>query len=61
MHITVNKLHRVIIISNSEKTFCEINYFLKSLPHKKWSFPLMISSVNVPRNCDFGRAYWINP
>ena len=32
MHITVNKLHRVIFISNSEKTFCEINYFLKSLP-----------------------------
>ena len=32
--------------------------------HKKWSFPLRISSVNVTkssRNCWFGRIYWWNP
>ena len=31
--------------------------------HKKWSFPLMISSVNVTksaRNCGFGHIYWRN-
>ena len=32
--------------------------------HKKWSFALRISSVNVPksaRNCGFGHIYWRNP
>ena len=32
--------------------------------HKKWSFPLRISSVNVAKsagNCRFGYIYWINP
>ena len=32
--------------------------------YKKWSFPLMISSVNVPKssgNCNFGHIYWKNP
>ena len=31
---------------------------------KKWSFPLRISLVNVPkstRNCGFGHIYWRNP
>ena len=35
----------------------------KSL-HKKWSFPLRISSVNVPKsaeNCRFVHNYWRNP
>ena len=32
--------------------------------HKKWSFPLSISSVNVTKsaeNCGLGHIYWINP
>ena len=32
--------------------------------HKKWSFPLRISSVNVTKsvgNCGFGHIYWRNP
>ena len=32
--------------------------------HKKWSFPLRISSVNVTKsaeNCAFGHIYWRNP
>ena len=32
--------------------------------HKKWSFPLRISSVNVTKsagNCGFGPIYWRNP
>ena len=32
--------------------------------HKRWSFPLYISSVNVTkpaRNCGFGDIYWRNP
>ena len=32
--------------------------------HKKWSFKLRISSVNVTKyagNCWFGHIYWINP
>ena len=32
--------------------------------HKKWSFPLSISSVNVTKSavfCGFGYIYWKNP
>ena len=32
--------------------------------HKKWSFPVEISSVNVTKsagNCGFGHIYWRNP
>ena len=32
--------------------------------HKKWGFPLTISSVNVTKstgNCRFGHIYWRNP
>ena len=32
--------------------------------HKKWSFSLRISSVNVTKstvNCGFGHIYWGNP
>ena len=32
--------------------------------HKKWTFPLRISSVNVTKsggNCGFGHIYWRNP
>ena len=31
--------------------------------HKKWSFPLRISSINVTKstgNCEFGQIYWRN-
>ena len=42
-----------VLIENTRKTL-----------HKKWSFPLRISSVNVTKfagNCRFGRIYWRNP
>ena len=26
--------------------------------HKKWSFPLRISSVNVTKSAGFGHIYW---
>ena len=53
--------------------FCSLMY--KNLPifhwqlaeatlHKKWSFPLMVSSVNVTKsagNCGFGHIHWKNP
>ena len=32
--------------------------------HKKWSFPLRISLVNVTKSgvsCGFGHSYWRNP
>ena len=32
--------------------------------HKKWSFPITISSVNLIKsaeNCGFGQIYWRNP
>ena len=32
--------------------------------HKKWSFPLRISSVNMTKSavfCGFGHIYWRNP
>ena len=28
--------------------------------HKKWSFSLMISSVNLTKSCGFGHIYWRN-
>ena len=39
-------------------------YFKPHALHKKWSFPLRISSVNVAisaGNCGFGHIYWRNP
>ena len=38
---------------------------VKSTLHKKWSFPLRISPVNVTKSaalsCGFGHIYWRNP
>ena len=37
---------------------------LATVLHKKWSFPLRISSVSVTKsawNCGFGHIYWRNP
>ena len=42
----------------------ENRYYSRIVLHKKWSFPLRISSVDVTksaRNCRFGRIYWRNP
>ena len=39
-------------------------YLQDNALHKKWSFPLRISSVNVTKsegNCGFGHIYWRNP
>ena len=41
--------------------FIEVVYWTL---HKKWSFPLRISSLNVTKsagNCGFGHIYWRNP
>ena len=37
---------------------------ISSALHKKWSFPLSTSSVNVTKSagdCRFGHIYWRNP
>ena len=47
-------------ILNDEESNCCL--FYESL-HKKWSFPLRISSVNVAKsagNSGFGHIYWRN-
>ena len=51
----------------SSNYFCLFNYLPKYgifiTLHKKWSFPLIISSVNVPKspgNNGFGHIYWKN-
>ena len=47
--------------------FCVImfvEYFLRFTLHKKWIFPLRISSVNVTKstgNCGFGHIFWRYP
>ena len=38
--------------------------FIKQRLHKKWSFPLTISSINVTKSavsCGFGHIHWRNP
>ena len=45
----------------SSVTFMKVSWFP---PHKKWSFPLRTSSVNVTKSavsCGFGHIYWRNP
>ena len=44
--------------------FLRVSSFTEHPLHKKWSFPLRISSVNVTKsagNCAFGHVYWRNP
>ena len=44
-------------------TVCGLMYVQFMPLHKKWSFPLRISSVNVTKsagNCRFGHIYWKN-
>ena len=46
-----------------EKAMKKVEVIVSSL-HKKWSFPLRISSVNVTKstgNCGFDYIYWIYP
>ena len=43
---------------------CEQESALSMTLHKKWHFPLRISSVNVTKSavsCGFGHIYWRNP
>ena len=50
-------------ISHVRYTLILYDYTLVS-PHKKWSFSLRISSVNVTNStdsCGFGHTYWRNP
>ena len=57
-----SKLRNIKI--NSFKSLCKsMDWFTISV-HKKWSFPLRISSVNVTKSavsCWFGHIYWRNP
>ena len=49
-------LHDVISLYTHE--------YMDSPLHKKWSFPLRVSSVNVIKSavsCEFGHIYWRNP
>ena len=55
--------HLRTIASELKKLFFILNLLNDAL-HKKWSFPLKISSVNVTKsagNCGFGHIYWRNP
>ena len=51
--------YKLFIIGNSKKQY----YCWVLRCTKKWSFPLRISSVNVPKyaDCGFGHIYWSNP
>ena len=43
--------------------YLSITLYKNRLSHKKWSFPLIISPVNVTksaRNCGFDHIYWKN-
>ena len=50
--------------SENMKTSKSIRLQGHKTPHKNWSFPLRISSVNVTKFavfCGFGHIYWRNP
>ena len=54
MHAEINNLYTLTIVYVSRHVTL----------HKKWSFPLKISSVNVTKSaisCGFGHIYWRNP
>ena len=49
---------------SARNLFVKFEHNLKWTLHKKWSFLLRISSVNVTKpavNCGFGHNYWRNP
>ena len=52
------------IIVNNKKTSQRLDLYIQVSLHKKWSFPLRISLVNVTKsaeNCGFGHISWGNP
>ena len=59
----------IVFYSAVKKTFkrkgkSEKEFLLVQTLHKKWTFPLRISSINVTKstgNCGFGHIYWRNP
>ena len=58
----MNELYFTVVVLNLNK-FLSIDFNKQTL-HKKWSFPLRISSVNVIKSAvswGFGHIYWINP
>ena len=59
------KVERLKEIDKSEKDVSKVIDPLKhNYLHKKWSFPLRISSVNVTKSagkCRFSHIYWRNP
>ena len=49
---------------DSFPNFLDAEYLSTVTLHKKWSFLLRISSVNVTKStgkCEFGHIYWRNP
>ena len=56
--------HKKILISWRKIVFYKLGFqSALSTLHKKWSFPIKISSVNVTksaRNCGFSHIYWRN-
>ena len=58
----MNELCFTAVVLNLNK-FVTIDFNKRTL-HKKWSFPLRISSINVTKSavsCGFGYIYWRNP
>ena len=56
-------LYNPLSVTSSNSAFLLAVYPFDTL-HKKWSFPLRISSVNMTKsagNCKFGHIYWRNP
>ena len=58
--IAKNQVSKKVLLILNEKFYSGKH----STMHKKWSFPLRISSVNVTKSavsCGFGHIYWRNP
>ena len=59
-HVLKSKLTYIL---NCKKSQSKTSLFFELPLHKKWSFPLWISSVIVTKYavyCGFGRIYWRN-
>ena len=61
--VVVQRCIEWVLIEKERLKFQVVSFYQLSL-HKKWSFPLQISSVNVTKsagNREFGHIYWRNP
>ena len=54
----------MLISSFNELLMANVEQLQPNPLHKRWSFPIRISSVNVTKaagNCGFDHIYWRNP